>query len=228
MKLWEIKAQALRIMYADTDIQFNETDFSSQTIYSNANTREKLIRMEDSIRRGIDMYYQYNGDISQFINAGLIYDDGTSSYKNQIDCSEISNFGSPSRIDINANYSESVLPKENINFHFDNLTKQIYLFDYDYAYYEDDITFKIYYRMNQVNLPNVVDEMTFDLDTLNIPGNVQRQLPLYIKSELYEQDEPNIAKNARNEFIQFLIGNQRKNFSKKVTKVKKVFPWGSE
>ena len=62
MKLWEIKAQALRLMFADTDIEFSFAEFENNSIYENANTREKLIRMNDSIRRAIDLYYHYHGE----------------------------------------------------------------------------------------------------------------------------------------------------------------------
>ena len=61
MELWDIKASALRLMFADTDIKFDKQDFSSGAIYDNGNTRDKLIRMNDSIRRAIDLYFQYCG-----------------------------------------------------------------------------------------------------------------------------------------------------------------------
>ena len=65
MKLWEIKAQALRLMFADADIEFSYTEFAEETVYNNANTREKLVRMEDSIRRAIDIYHQYSEKITK-------------------------------------------------------------------------------------------------------------------------------------------------------------------
>ena len=43
MKLWQIKAMSLRIMFADTGIQFSEEEFSSGVLLANGNTREKLI-----------------------------------------------------------------------------------------------------------------------------------------------------------------------------------------
>ena len=65
MKLWEIKAQALRLMFADSEITFSYEDFKQGVIEDNANTREKLIRMDDSIKRAIDMYYSYCGNINK-------------------------------------------------------------------------------------------------------------------------------------------------------------------
>ena len=40
MKLWEIKAQALRLMFADTDMMFDYTEFENRAVYENVNTRE--------------------------------------------------------------------------------------------------------------------------------------------------------------------------------------------
>ena len=61
MELWEIKAQALRLMFADTDIYYTREDFESGALYENGNTKEKLVRMNDSIRRAIDLYNDYTG-----------------------------------------------------------------------------------------------------------------------------------------------------------------------
>ena len=66
MKLWEIKAQALRLMFADTDMMFDYTEFENRAVYENVNTREKLVRMEDSIRRAIDLFYEYVGQSQTF------------------------------------------------------------------------------------------------------------------------------------------------------------------
>lgn len=226
MKLWEIKAESLRLMFADTDIEFNQEDFSERTIYENANTREKLVRMEDSIRRAIDLFYQYNGELTQITQAQILVEDEI--YKNIIDMSEVSNFGFPTRVDINKNLEENIVGQENISFIFDRISKRIYFNDYDFTSLEDSVSFTIYYRMAQQNIPNGVDEMTYDLDGLFIPPQVQRQIPYYVKSELYEEDEASISKQARNNYIEFLILNQRKNYSKVSTKVKKRFNWGSE
>ena len=43
------KANALRLMFADTDIRFD--NFLNGIVYENGNTRDKLIRMNDSIKK---------------------------------------------------------------------------------------------------------------------------------------------------------------------------------
>ena len=46
MKLWEIKAQSLKLMFADSELEFSEDEFAQGSVYDNSNTREKLIRMK--------------------------------------------------------------------------------------------------------------------------------------------------------------------------------------
>lgn len=226
MKIWEIKAQSLRLMFADSDIQFSEEDFSSEKIYDNPNTREKLTRMDDSIRRAIDLYYEYNSSLMQMTEAGLIVDG--ESYENAIDCSTMTGFGFPTRVDLKENTDGGIRGIENIPFLYDKINNKIYFDSYAFVDYGDDIQFFVYYRREYENLPETYDEMTYDLNVLYIPNEVQRQMPYFVKAELYEEDEPETAMLARRIYTNFLTLNQRKNFGKVRTKVKKTFPWGSE
>ena len=59
MKLGEIKLMALKLMFTDTDVTYDISDM--QEYYNNSNTREKLIRMNDSINRALSLYYQRVG-----------------------------------------------------------------------------------------------------------------------------------------------------------------------
>jgi hypothetical protein len=222
MKLWEIKAQALRLMFADTDVQFNFAEFQNGAIYANANTREKLIRMNDSIRRAIDLFFQYNGEITRTTNLGLRFT-GTSikTYFNEINYAL---GGYPTRVDVIENIDKQIYGEENIDFTFlkDNLKLVV---DSGYVKFGGDISFLIYYKTERTNLTIDVEpnDLTFDLNTLSIPIEIQRQIPLYIKAEIYQEDEPQMANLARSEYIGFLLLNQRKNFSKVQTKVKRKF-----
>jgi hypothetical protein len=47
-------------------------------------------------------------------------------------------------------------------------------------------------------------DITFDFDDFDIPIEIQLQLPLFIKGEAYEEDEPQMALYAKNEFLNFL------------------------
>ena len=44
----------------------------------------------------------------------------------------------------------------------------------------------------------------FDFDDWGIPNEIQLQIPLFIKGEAYEEDEPQMALYAKNEFLNFL------------------------
>jgi hypothetical protein len=78
----------------------------------------------------------------------------------------------------------------------------------------------VYYRQSKVNLGTVTDQT----DVTLIPEDVLRMVPYFIKGELYEEDEPNIAMQSRQMYVQYLMG-LRKKFTKTQTKVKsaKVF-----
>lgn len=230
MKLWEIKAQSLRIMFADTDVEFDEEDFLSQAIYNNANTREKLVRMEDSIRRAIDLFYQYNGEMIRITTGSLVSTTelDVTTYQNVIDMSGVADFGYPTRVDVVENLDNNIFARESIAFNYDRIDKKIYFTRNDYTSVGEYITFTIYFKMTKKNLPPSVSEMTYDLDLLYIPEEVQRMIPYFVKSELYEEDEASTAAQSLNKYINFLVLNQRKNYSKVSNKVKSNFNWGSE
>jgi hypothetical protein len=54
-------------MFADSDINFNEEEFTTGVLEENPNTNEKLIRMNNSISRGIDKYYQIVGQRKSYV-----------------------------------------------------------------------------------------------------------------------------------------------------------------
>ena len=117
MKLWEIKAQALRLMFADSEITFSYEDFKQGVIEDNANTREKLIRMDDSIKRAIDMYYSYCGNINKKVK--VKYKENTY----LLDIDDIEDFGYPTRVDLVR--KSRVIGQEKLDYHYDSLVKEI-------------------------------------------------------------------------------------------------------
>lgn len=224
MKLWEIKAQALRIMFADTDMEFSKDEFEEGVVYDNANTREKLIRMNDAINRAIDLYYQYNGDITRRKVLKLFSENGE--YKNYLSplSQDVEDFSHPTRIDVMPNLDKGIRKRENISFDFDAISKEIHFPMFDFQAHGDAIDFLLYYKMKRMDIDSTANEMETDLDTLNIPHEVQRKIPLFIKGELYEEDEYQVAQAAKNEYLQFLIGRQRSTFSKVTTRVRNNKP----
>lgn len=215
MKLWEIKAQALRLMFTDFDLQFNLNDFTDGTIYANPNTRDKLVRMNDSIQRGLNLYYQQVGTTTGFqvIDAAPELTLPTGEY--------------PKRIDVlvyETVDNETTLRKEirDVTYSFDELTDRIYFFDIDYIKeYEDyDVKYRIMYLRDSIVI-GVANELEYDLNDYDIPQEIQYMLPYFVKGELYEEEDPQIALQARQLYLQFLSG-MRKPFSNVQTKVKRA------
>jgi hypothetical protein len=237
MKLWEIQAQALRLMFADSDLQFNLAEFQNSVISSNPNTRDKLVRMNDSIRRGIDTYYSIIGEQTAILEQKTLYSLSNVYYnKLHFVISNVltpSNFGFPTRIDVeiidttDPTNHLTVILKNQIDFIYNQIDKIIF-FEEDYARYYNDydyyiVYFKVWYKVGKANIPadTTINAITYELDTLNIPAEVQRLLPFYVKSELYEEDEFNVAQYARQQFFQG-VSALRKPFNKVQTKVKKA------
>ena len=78
MKLGEIKLMALKLMFVDTDITYDISDM--EEYYNNNNTRDKLIRMNDSINRALNLYYQRVGLPRAKKEVTLDPEGGTSTY----------------------------------------------------------------------------------------------------------------------------------------------------
>lgn len=235
MKIWEIEAQALRIMFADSDLSFNEAEFNNGTIQANPNTRDKLVRMVDSIRRGVDLYYSIVGEQTTRIEGKTLLSavvNNITVYYDILDFTQgPSNFGFPTRIDVKITdiYDPAnpiVLSEANqIDYIYDAQAKRVY-FSQSFSHYLNEydnyaIEFVVWYKVNKANIPLDANEMTYDLDALFIPAEIQRALPFYVKSELYEEDEFSISQLARQQYVA-LVSSIRKPFNKVQTKVKKA------
>jgi hypothetical protein len=223
MKLWEIKAQSLRQMFTDTDLSFSYDDFVDGVVYANSNTKEKLTRMNDSISRAIDVYYSYVGERQEIKEFNLSKNESQTSYINEISCSSVSDFSFPSRVDIlyylDPNDKSTLrFTKNQVEFVFLDISKTITFINNDYTEYGANAVFRVWYKVKKQNLPLSVDEMSYDLNTIYIPEEVQRMIPYFVKGELYEEDEPTLAQTAKNQYIRFVNG-LRKPFSQAQTKV---------
>lgn len=244
MKIFEIKAQALRLMFTDTDIDFSEEDFTSGAVFNNSNTREKLVRMNDSIQRGIDLYYQFVGDKTDLASLTMTEKDTFGNY-----VSVENNKGYPLRVDFlifkpsfctSSEYEdqseceeysgtffeeEKVLEINQVNFYYHEIGNKLYFQDKDYLEYYKDFIIKLRYMYKPSRV--FINASTNDFSDISsdVPTEVQYMLPYFIKGELYEEDEPNLAAQARNMYTQFLI-NTRKPFANNQTKVKRARVFG--
>lgn len=237
MKLWEIKAQAFKLMFTDSDLQFSQQEFVDGVIEANSNTRDKYTRMHDSINRAIDVFYDYCGDykvmatvklVEYVINdAGLellnpsqqdidLY--GPVSYKRELNVSNLTDLDIPKRIDLAQDFDKRIFEIQNIGFYYSQLDGTIKIPDLAVEHFTFNPSFTIYYQKQRQYLSGQEDQITFDVSTLGIPLDVQRNIPYFMKAELFEEDEASIAMLARNLYTSFLIG-RAKNFSNAQTKV---------
>jgi hypothetical protein len=229
MTVKEVKLQALRLMFADSDIQFSVSEYDTGVLNSNANTREKLIRMDDSIRRGIDLY---NTLVEQetVITEALLLSSSNNVYANTINIAGVTNMDYPTRVDVFLyqtidDVTTLVNSKNQVNYVYDKINRKIYFQDEDYAKYYNEydlynFTFRIWYKIKKENI-GVGNQDTIELNTLRIPLDVQNMLPIYIKGELYEEDDFVVAQTAKQEFARFLQ-TVRQPFNKVQTKVRRA------
>lgn len=274
MKLWEVKAQALRLMFADSDMNFSQAEFEDNTVFDNANTREKLVRMNDSIARAIDIYYQYNKeqtkmwtDIPLYYTYVITQSDGTTytlqsgeslardvygvhtvvdgsgnvvleditvvyTFVNRLDLSTLPNdFSYPTRIDVLEDSGGYMNPLNDISYYYDEVDGNIYFHEMDFASYDSDtvklaIKFRVFYKVDIINIDTstTLNDITYDLSTnTSVPNDVQRMIPYFIKGELFQEDEPDLANIAKQEYIAYVAQRPRKTFSKVQTKVRQSY-----
>jgi hypothetical protein len=233
MTIKEVKLQSLRLMFADTDVEFSTTEYDAGTLLANANTREKLIRMTDSIARGIDMYNNLMEQETASIDLGL-YSTTVSSvttYFNIIDLVAQTNLQFPTRVDVmlyeTVNNVTTLVRQDNqINFTYDALNRRVYFLDINYAKYYNEydqysLVFKVWYKVKKLNFVAGTHTDETDLATFNIPLDVQRMIPYFVKGELYEEDELAVAQQAKQEFIRF-VTNLSRPFNVVQTKAKRA------
>lgn len=226
MTVKEIKLQALRLMFADSDVSFTTAEYDSGILDANANTRDKLVRMTDSIKRGIDLYNTIVEQETGIVELGLASSNNV--YANTVDISAQTSMQYPTRVDIFLyqtvdNVTELVHSKNQVNYVYDAVNRKIYFQDVDYAKYYNEydiysIVVRVWYKLVKANITGQDSE---NLDSLKIPADVQRMLPIYVKGELYEEDDFVVAQTAKQEFTRFL-STVRQPFNKVQTKVKRA------
>lgn len=210
MKLGEIKLMALKLMFTDTDVTYDISDM--QEYYNNSNTREKLIRMNDSINRALSLYYQRVGLSRGKKVVELDKEPGNSTYYlNSIAdiYEQIPDLYSVLKVRISSPFKKTLY---NSNFDFDG--EEIVFMDltrYVTATEKENTTIEVFYEKEPKFLitetgeaAKIDQDITFDFDDWGIPNEIQLQLPLFIKGEAYEEDEPQMALYAKNEFLNFL------------------------
>lgn len=210
MKLGEIKLMALKLMFADTDITYDLADM--QEYYNNGNTRDKLLRMNDSINRALSLYYQRVGLPQAKKEVQLDAEGGTSVYfLNEIEDlpAQITDLHNVLKVRISSDYSRTV---HNASFEFDG-SDMVFsdLRRYMTAEEKEAMKIEVFYEKKPQYLITSLGEITpssqdiaLDFDDLGIPTEIQLAIPLYVKGEAYEEDEPQMALYAKNEYLNYL------------------------
>lgn len=203
MKLGEIKLMALKLMFVDTDITYNISDI--EEYYNNNNTREKLIRMNDSINRALNLYYQRVG--LPRAKKTVVLDgegDGSTYFLNSISdlYAQIPDLYNVLKVRILSTYKSSIY---NADFEFnDGEIVFTNLHRYITETENENMTIEVFYETVPRYIENTDVDTEFDLDTINIPNEIQFEIPKYVKGEMYEEDEPQMALYAKNEFLNYL------------------------
>lgn len=212
MKLAEIKVDALRLMlinYEDDLIADRLSEYMTQENY-----KHYLVNMPQAINRAIDR-----------INSSNVL--GTSSYEVS---SEYKGQGFTST-DIYSTYDlNAIIPD------YQTLHEVIRTGPYGMEGNVDAISVgNAKFLLPPLNSgeayifvyrPKVKIDVITDEDEVPLPDELARIIPYWVKGEVYQDDEPNIAADAKNQFEQFLIAYARENTNRQ-SSVESVYRAGA-
>lgn len=182
MKLGEIKIEALKLMFVNNTNEMNIESFTN--LMNDENYASYLVNMRGAINRALD----------RIKNARVLQ---LKSTKLDLTAAEISKHYI--RYDLPANIKDFYMLERVV-------------FEDEEGGYEDDTEYQTeggvivlpnipgeYRILYHQNIDYVFSDMA-DTDELPIPDDIARLIPYFIKGDLYQEDEPNLAADARNTF----------------------------
>ena len=202
MKLGDIKIEALKLMFASYSNSMTITDMDD--LYSNEDYADYLYAMNGSIDRAID---RIKAERLQTKKTLVLTGGTVGTYRTAYDLSAITDYYAVDRViyeDTNGTYEERIdYIIENDSLLLDNIDTSG---EYRLIYYAE------------------VDSATTMLDTaeLSLKNDVARLIPYFIKGELFQEREPNLASESRNLFEQMLSALKIRSDNTQ-TKVKSVY-----
>lgn len=201
MTLAEIKIQALKLMFASYDyiVAENIADY-----YSDTNLNDYLYKMDDSINRCFDRLLQDDLAPKKVVDLADLTteDDG---YYITLDLKTITDLYALDRVIYTYNgYYES-----NCEYFLEGDTLMLF---------SKNGTYKLVYTKT---MP-YIDDSVADSDTIELQPELLRLIPYFIKGELYEEDDANIAGNAMNIFEARLMTIKKKSANHQ-TKVADIY-----
>lgn len=180
MKIGDIKIEALKLMFANYSFDFGINDLPN--MQGDENYGSYLVSMNGSINRGID----------RIQNACVV---ALKSYT--IKNSEFTKGQPFDRFDSSAIKDLYVIDRI---VAVDSLGG--YNGNADYILEGNNILLKNGYTYTVLYYPTLktVDDNVGDADEIWLPSHIARLLPYYIKGDLYQEEEPSLAADARNLF----------------------------
>ncbi|MBR2474167.1 MAG: hypothetical protein IKB51_03965 [Clostridia bacterium] len=206
MKIGEIKVEALKLMFAAYDDDYNSSDLTDMK-YGEA-YRDYLINMPGSIKRAFGVL-ERRGVLPP--KSFVITGDGTTYDGVTVDMSEkVEDFLDVDRVSFKSVYGEYYptcpYSREGDKIMLSRLHK--------------GDTYTVFYR------PKISREYEDDteLSTIGIPDRIAELIPYFIKSELYCEEDPEEATRARSLFDQGI--NELIDFRSTYGAVQSVFGMG--
>ena len=207
MKVGDIKVEAIKLMFANYAFDLGVDDL--QNMASDENYGSYIVNMNGSISRALDRIE--NACVMPVVREEL------------------------------ANYS---MRKNNHHMRVDlTQIKDLFMIDriiaeYDNGEYDGNVSYAL--EGDILILPNVknvnyillyyptiktIDDSVSDHDLMWIPDRLARLIPYFVKSELFQEEEPSLAAEARNLFEASLDDLKRKTQSKQnfITKTYRMY-----
>lgn len=200
MKLAELKLEALRIMNINNDMELDSDNY--QAILSEKRYAKYLNNMFNSINRAIDIINHRRILPQKTISMDKILT--KSNYlNNRYDLSKIEDFLSENRIiyEDNTSYLERVV-----------FSKEGNLIVVPSKYSPESLILLYYSK-----IPVIKETLQDSEEIPYLSNELARIIPYYIKYDLYQEDEPSLALNAKNSFDQGLeslrtVDNEQEEF----------------
>lgn len=195
MRVGDIKVEAIKLMFTNYGFDFSINEL--QTMLSDENYGSYIVNMNGAIARALDRIE--NACIVPLKRKELSLDDcvETRSFL-RFDTSKIEDFFMLDRVTAEYDSGEYV---GNVEYELegDVLLLPNHKASYTILYYPTIKT---------------IDENTQDTDEIWIPEKIARLIPYFIKGDLYQEEEPDLAADARNIFEasldDFKVQNQSK------------------
>lgn len=181
MRLGDIKVEALKLMFTNYAFDISINDL--QTMLADENYGSYIVNMNGSIARALDRIE--NACVLPLKRKEITYEDcEVDKYFLRFDTSKIDDLFLIDRIA--ADYGKGVYCGS-VGF---ELEGNVLLLP------KDAISYSILYY------PTIktVDEKVLDSEEMWIPDKIARLIPYYIKGDLYQEEEPDLAADARNIF----------------------------